>query len=78
MRRKQILEILKKADRPLSVDELSEKTKIPVPRLRIDLFRLMGEGQIESREKGNELRWTIKVAKPIEERYEKLAKKRSQ
>ncbi len=75
MRRRQILETLRKADRPLSVAELSEKTKIPVPRLRVDLFRLMGEGQIESREKGNELRWTIRVGTPVEERYEKLAKK---
>ena len=75
LRRGKILGVLKEADRPLSVEELSEKTGIPVPRLRVDLFRLKGEGKIESREKGRELQWTIRVSKPAESRYEKLARK---
>jgi len=75
LQREKILGALREADRPLSVEELSEKTGIPVPRLRIDLFRLKGEGKVESREKDRQLQWTIRVSKPSEKRYEKLARK---
>lgn len=75
MKKTKILETLKKAGKPLTIEKLSEKVDVPVPRLRMDLFRLQGEGEVESRQKGEELRWTIKVAKPIEKRYEKMRKK---
>lgn len=77
MQREKILGALREADRPLSVEELSEKTGIPVPRLRVDLFRLKSERKIESRERGRQLQWTIRVTKPTEKRYEKLARKYS-
>ncbi len=77
MQRKKILGALREADRPLSVEELSKKTGIPVSRLRVDLFRLKGEGKIESRERDRQLRWTIRISKPSEKRYEKLARKYS-
>lgn len=75
MRREKILETLRNAEKSLTVDELSQRTGIDVARLRVDLFRLMGEGKVERRQRGNELTWALKVSTPIEERYEKLAKK---
>jgi len=72
--KRKILEVLKQAEEPLSIDEISEKTDAPIARLRVDLFRLMEEGKVERRI-GKEIRWTIKVSRPIEERYEKLSKK---
>lgn len=75
MRRERILETLRAAERSLTVDELSQRTGIDVARLRVDLFRLMGEGKVERRQRGNELTWALKVSVPIEERYEKLSKK---
>ncbi|KXB00619.1 hypothetical protein AKJ48_00685 [candidate division MSBL1 archaeon SCGC-AAA261O19] len=75
MKKTKIIEVLKKSGKPLTIEQLSEKTGVPVPRLRMDLFRLQGEGEVESRQKGDELLWTIKVAKPVEERYEKMRKK---
>ena len=75
MRREKILETLRNAEKSLTVDELSQRTGIDVARLRVDLFRLMGEGKVERRQKGNELTWALKVSVPIEERYEKLSKK---
>jgi len=75
LRREKILETLKNAEKSLTVDELSQRTGIDVARLRVDLFRLMGEGKVERRQRGNELTWALKVSTPIEERYEKLAKK---
>lgn len=75
MRRGKILEALRNADKSLTVNELSQRTGIEVARLRVDLFRLMGEGKVERRQKGNELTWALKVSVPIEERYEKLSKK---
>ncbi len=75
MRREKILETLRGAEKSLTVDELSQRTGIDVARLRVDLFRLMGEGKVERRQRGNELTWALKVSVPIEERYEKLAKK---
>ena len=75
MRREKILETLRNAEKSLTVDELSQRTSIDVARLRVDLFRLMGEGKVERRQRGNELTWALKVSTPIEERYEKLAKK---
>jgi len=75
LRREKILETLRNAEKSLTVDELSQRTSIDVARLRVDLFRLMGEGKVERRQRGNELTWALKVSTPIEERYEKLAKK---
>jgi len=75
LRREKILETLRNSEKSLTVDELSQRTGIDVARLRVDLFRLMGEGKVERRQRGNELTWALKVGKPIEERYEKLAKK---
>jgi DeoR/GlpR family transcriptional regulator of sugar metabolism len=75
LRREKILGALKNAEKSLTVDELSQRTGIDVARLRVDLFRLMGEGKVERRQKGNELTWALKVSVPIEERYEKLSKK---
>ncbi len=75
MRREKILQILKAADKPLNIGEISKRVGVDVPRLRVDLFRLMGEGKVETRRVGGQLTWTLKVSKPIEKRYEKLAKK---
>lgn len=75
IKKRAILEALRNAERPLSVDELSEKVDVPVPRLRMDLYRLQGEGEIESRQEENQLRWTIKVSSAIEKRYEKKSRK---
>jgi DNA-binding transcriptional ArsR family regulator len=75
LQKDKILETLRNAEKSLTVDELSQRTGIDVPKLRVDLFRLMGEGKVERRQKGNELTWALKVSAPIEERYEKLSKK---
>lgn len=75
MKRKKILDTLKNAEKSLSVEELSNKTDISVPSLRIDLYRLQEEGEIESREREGELRWKIKVSEPIEEKYEKMSER---
>ncbi|MBS3815138.1 MAG: hypothetical protein KGY45_01095 [Hadesarchaea archaeon] len=75
MKKTQILKTLKEVGKPLTIEELSNKTDIPVPRLRMDLYRLQSEGKIESREKKEKIQWTIKVSKSIEEKYEKMSKK---
>lgn len=74
MKKKQIKEALKEADKPMTVKELSDRTDIQVHNLRVDLFRLQEEGEIESLEEGGELRWKIKVSNPAEEKYEKMSK----
>lgn len=75
MKRRQIFEALKDAARPLTIEKLSEKTDIPVHSLRMDLFRLQEENEVESIEEGEELRWKIKVSNPVEEKYEKMTRK---
>ncbi len=75
MKKNKILNTLRNTDKPLTVDELSEETDIPIPSLRIDLFRLKEEGDVESREEKGELRWKIKVSEPVEDKYEKMSKK---
>lgn len=75
MKKNKILNTLRNTDKPLTVDELSEETDIPIPSLRVDLFRLKEEGDVESREEKGELRWKIKVSKPVEDKYEKMSKK---
>lgn len=75
MRREKILQTLKTAEKPLTIDEISNLVGLDIPHLRIDLFRLMGEGKVESRRVSGQLAWTLKFSKPIEKRYEKLAKK---
>lgn len=73
MKRNKILGALKNADRPLTIQELSKKVDIPVSSLRVDLYRLQEEGEIESRDEEDELKWKVKVSKPIEEKYEKMS-----
>ncbi len=75
MKRNEIINALKEAGKPISIEKLSEKTEIPVSSLRVDLYRLQEEGEIESREKQGELKWKIKVSKPVEEKYDKMSKK---
>lgn len=75
MKRSKILEALKKADKPLHIKELSEKTDLPVTNLRVDLYRLQEEGEIETREKEGELLWKIKVSTPAEEKYENMTER---
>lgn len=77
MKKGEIMEALKTADKPLSVEELSEKTGISVPNLRVDLYRLQEEGTVESREEERELKWKVKVSEPVEEKYEKMSKKQT-
>ncbi len=75
MKRNEILTTLKKAGKPISIGKLSEKTDIPISSLRVDLYRLQEEGEVESREKEGELKWKIKVSKTVEEKYDKMSKK---
>lgn len=75
MKREKILEVLRSAGRPLTLFEISQQTGIELPRLRVDLFRLMNEGKVERRQRGAEATWTIKVSTPMEKRYEKISKK---
>ncbi len=74
MKRNEIISVLKKAGKPISIEELSEKTDIPVSSLRVDLYRLQEEGEVESREKQGELKWKIKVSKTVEEKYDEISK----
>lgn len=75
MKKRQILNALKNADKPLTINELSEETDIPIASLRMDLYRLQEEGEVESREEAGDLLWKVKVSTPIEEKYEKMSKK---
>ncbi|KXA91614.1 hypothetical protein AKJ57_00580 [candidate division MSBL1 archaeon SCGC-AAA259A05] len=74
MKKRQILNALKNADKPLTIKELSEETDISISSLRMDLYRLQEEGEVESREEQGDLRWKIKVSTSIEEKYEKMSK----
>lgn len=75
MRRKAILNALKDAGVPVTIEELSQRTGIDVVHLRVDLFRLAEEGKVERRQRDNKPVWTIKVSTVLERRYEKLSKK---
>lgn len=75
MRKNKILGALKEKGKPISIEGLSEKIDIPVASLRVDLYRLQEEGEIESVEESGELMWKIKVSEPLEEKYEKMSKK---
>ena len=77
MKKNEILNALKNADRPLPIEKLSEETGIEMPSLRVDLYRLQEEGEIESRKEEGKLHWKIKVTNPDEEKYEKMSKKDS-
>ena len=74
MYREKILQALREARVPLPIEELAERVGVDVTRLRVTLFRLLGEGEVESRQRGTKLVWTIKVKAP-EQKREKLPKK---
>lgn len=75
MRKNDILEELHKVETGLTIEELSEKLDIPISRLRVNLYRLQEEGEVESREEKEELKWETKTSEPIEDKYEKMSKK---
>jgi len=75
LRRRAILNALKDAGVPVTIEELSQRTGIDVVHLRVDLFRLAEEGKVERRQRDNKPVWTIKVSTALERRYEKLSKK---
>jgi len=75
LRREAILKALQDAGTPMTVDELSQKTGIDIVRLRVDLFRLVEEGRVERRQRGNMPTWTVKVGSAAEQRYEKWSRK---
>jgi transcription initiation factor IIE alpha subunit len=75
MLKEKIFQVMREAGVPLTIEELSKQTNIEVPRLRIDLFRLMERGEVERREKNGKPAWTISVAKPISKHYEKLSRR---
>ncbi len=75
LRREEILKALREAGTSLTLEELSQQIGIGIVRLRIDLFRLAEEGKVERKQRGNKTVWSIKVGRPLEQRYEKLSKK---
>ncbi len=74
MKKSKIIEELRDAGRPLTIDNLSERTDIAIPNLRMDLYRLQEEGNVESIERDGKLRWKVKVSKEVEEKYEKMSR----
>lgn len=70
-----IIEALSKAETSLTIKELSEKSDIPISKLRVNLYRLQEEGEVESKEEKGKLKWKTKTNKPIEDKYEKMSKK---
>jgi DNA-binding transcriptional ArsR family regulator len=75
MKKRKIIEELREAGKPLTIDNLSERTDIAIPSLRMDLFRLQEEGNVKSVERDGKLCWKVKVSREVEERYEKMSKK---
>jgi len=75
LKREEILRALREAGTPITVDELSKRTGIDIVRLRVDLFRLVEEGKVERRQRGNVPMWTVKVSSASEQRYEKWSRK---
>ena len=75
MKKNKILKTLKNADRPIPIEKLSEETGMNMASLRVDLYRLQEEGEVESREEKGKLHWKIKVSNPVEEKYEKMSEK---
>ncbi len=61
MRKDAIMGALRDSGIPVTVDQLSEKVGIPVPKLRLDLYLLEKEGDVEKREEGKEIKWTVRV-----------------
>lgn len=71
MKKTEIIGTLEDVGKSMTIEELSEKTDIPISSLRVDLYRLQEEGEIESEEEKGELKWKIKVRQPVEEKYDK-------
>ncbi|KXA99132.1 hypothetical protein AKJ45_00545 [candidate division MSBL1 archaeon SCGC-AAA261F19] len=70
-----ILKTLQNAGKPLSINELSKKIDVPVQQLRIALYRLQDEGEIESHLEKDRLRWAMKTRSSSEKKYEKEIKR---
>ena len=77
MKKNQILNVLKNAGKPIPIEKLSEETGVDMANLRVDLYRLQEEGEVESQEEKGKLKWKLKVSNPVEEKYEKMSEKSS-
>ncbi len=65
MRRDKILDTLRDAGTPITLDELAQQTGIDIVRLRVDLYRLAKEGMVERRQRGNVPVWTVTVRSAV-------------
>ena len=75
MVREKILEALKASGEPMSAADIAAKAGVELHRVRPELFRLMGEGKIEGKQRGSQMVWALKSKIQSEERYEKMARK---
>ena len=75
MVREKILEALKASGEPMSAGDIAAKAGVELHRVRPELFRLMGEGKIEGKQRGGQMMWALKSEVPSEKRYEKMARK---
>ena len=75
MVRDKILEALKASGEPMSAVDIAAKAGAELHRVRPELFRLMGEGKIEGKQRGGQMMWALKSKIQSEERYEKMARK---
>ncbi len=75
MVREKILKALKASDEPMGAGDIAAKAGVELHRVRPELFRLMGEGKIEGKQRGGQMMWALKSEIPSEKRYEKMARK---
>lgn len=68
LRRDQILNALREAGTPITIDELAKRTGVDLVRLRVDLYRLAKEGDVERRQRGNVPVWTVTVRSAVKRR----------
>ncbi|MDV3103213.1 winged helix-turn-helix domain-containing protein [Thermococcus waiotapuensis] len=67
MKNRMVLEALK--DRPLTVEEISEKTGLPAMEVRRYLLRFAEQGKVESFEEDGKIYWKIKGKDELEEEF---------
>ncbi len=75
MRKDLILNVLRDAGTPITLEELSQRTGMDIVQLRVDLFKLAGEGKVERRQRGNVPTWTLTVSSAPDRRYGRLSVK---
>ncbi len=69
-----VYDIIKAENRPMTKEEIAQKSNMSIPKVTINLLRLKEEGKIEGKGHEGTILWNLKEENEIDKKFKKLAR----